>query len=215
MSTKFKIVAILAPLLLVLDQLSKWWVVSSLKYQGGRLSPSTMSALESWGHNGQLPTELPVLPGFLSFVHRQNPGAAFGMLVDFEHRMLVFGAFTVVAVGVLVSMYRSLEPGDRLQSTIVAMIASGAAGNAFDRMHKATVTDFVKVYSDHPGVSAWLVETFGTDEYPTFNIADSCIVVGVCLYLLHYLLVAFERPTAVSSEDAGESPLSREDSPST
>jgi len=212
MSTKFKIVAVLAPLMLVLDQLSKWWTVSTLRYQGGRLPASTMEGLAQWGHDASHPLEVKIIPGLLSFIHAQNPGAAFGMLVDFEHRMYVFAGFTVIAMAVLTSMYKALEDDDRFQSTIVALIASGAVGNAIDRVHKATVTDFIKVYTDHPGLSAWCVETFGTNEYPTFNIADSCIVVGVCLYLLHYLMVSFEKPREVSAEEVGDNPLAREDS---
>ena len=211
MSTKLKIVALLAPLMLILDQVSKVWVVATLRYSGPRLAPTALKGLEQLGHDATHPGELELIPGFLSFIHAQNPGAAFGMLVGFEHRMMIFAGFTVIAMGVLWSMYKQLEDDDRFQSVIVALIFAGAVGNAIDRVHKGTVTDFVKVYTDDPTWAAWCVEHFGTAEYATWNVADACIVVGVCLYLLHYLMTAFESPKAVAAEDAGESPLTRAD----
>ena len=208
MSTKLKIVATLAPLLLVLDQISKIWVVANLRYSGPRLPPPSMEkmmkGLNDMGHNPSNPSEIPLIDGFLSFIHTQNPGAAMGMLVDFEHRMYVFAVFTVVAIAVLWSMYKALPDDDRFQSVIVALITSGALGNAIDRVHKQTVTDFVKVYTEQPTLKAWCIDTFGTNEYPTWNVADSCIVVGVILYLVYYLFI--ERDRELAPGEAGEAP---------
>lgn len=209
MTTKFKIVAFLTPLLILVDQLTKYWTVSTLRYMGQRLEPNTKAALESWGQGSAALDEVHVIPGFLSFVHRQNPGAAMGMLVDYEHRMYVFLAFTLVALGVLWSMYKALPDGDRFQSTTVALIFAGAVGNAIDRVHKQTVTDFIKMYTEWPPLSDWLIATFRTNEYPTYNIADSCIVVGVIMYLGYYLV--YERDGDVKSGEAGPNPLDSDD----
>jgi signal peptidase II len=208
MSTKLTIVAGLAPLLLVLDQVSKVWVVRNLRYSGPRLpGPSMekmMQGLADQGYDASNTAEIPLIDGFLSLIHTQNPGAAMGMLVDFEHRMYVFAVFTVVALAVLWSMYKALPDDDRFQSVIVALITAGALGNAIDRIHKQTVTDFVKVYTEQPTLKAWCIETFGTNEYPTWNIADSCIVVGVILYLVYYLFI--ERDKELAPGEAGEAP---------
>jgi len=203
MSTKLKIVAFLTTLLVVLDQITKVWTIRALSYTGQKLLPHTWDGIKQLGYDASNPTEIPVIPGFLSFIHAQNPGAAMGMLVSFEHRMWVFLIFTVVAVGVLISMYRQLADNDRFQSATIALILSGAVGNAIDRAHKQTVTDFIRVYTDSPGAKAWLIENVGTAEWPTFNIADAAIVVGVAMYLLHYLL--FERDQEIGG--AGKSPL--------
>ena len=188
MMLKHKIVAILTPLLVLVDQLTKIWVVQNLRYQRD---------------------EIEVIPGFLSIIHAQNPGAAMGMLVDFEHRMWVFLAFTVVAVAVLFNMLKQIGDDDRFQSVTIALILSGAVGNAIDRVHKQTVTDFIKVYTEYPPLKTWLVDTFRTSEWPTFNVADAAIVVGVALYLLHYLL--FERDKE-GHEELGANPLDEEKS---
>jgi signal peptidase II len=212
MSAKLKILVFLTPLLLVLDQITKVWTVRTLRYMGQRLEPSTRAALDELGAKGATTDEIHVIPGFLSFVHRQNPGAAMGMMVDYEHRMYVFLAFTLVALGVLWSMYKALPDEDRFQSTTVALILSGAVGNAIDRVHKQTVTDFIKMYTEWPPLSDWLMATFQTNEWPTYNIADSAIVVGVCMYLGYYLF--FEREGDVRSGEAGPSPLDDADGPS-
>lgn len=176
MPLKLKILLVVTPLLVALDQITKIWVVRNVAYQD---------------------EEIHLIPGFLSIVHAQNPGAALGIFTDFEHRMPLFLAFTALAVVVLVSMYRQIAPGDRVQGTMVALILAGALGNFIDRVDKQTVTDFVRIYTEYPPLKKWLVANFGTYEYPTFNVADVAIVAGVGLYLWHYFFV--ERPAARSA----------------
>ncbi|MDP2309878.1 MAG: signal peptidase II [Pseudomonadota bacterium] len=203
MSTKLKILTILTTLLVLVDQLTKVWTVRALRYSGQSLTPHTWNGLKQLGYDPDSPEEIQVIPGFLSLIHAQNPGAAMGMLVSFEHRMWVFLVFTVVAVGVLISMYRQLPDNDRFQSATIALILSGAVGNAIDRVHKQTVTDFIRVYTDAPAAKAWLIGNFRTAEWPTFNVADAAIVVGVAMYLIQYLF--FERDKDIGN--AGKSPL--------
>ncbi|MFZ5480915.1 MAG: signal peptidase II [Myxococcota bacterium] len=212
MTTKLKILVFLTSALVVLDQLTKLWTVRALRYSGPPLpgeSPFSlqgpMEGLKAWGHSSGSPEEIAVVPGFLSFIHAQNPGAAMGLAVGFEWRLPMFYGFTIVATWVLLKMYRELEPGDRFQSVTIALILSGALGNLIDRVHKSTVTDFIKVYTEYAPLKAWLVSTFRTNEWPTFNVADAAIVVGVALYLVHYLF--FEKDKADAAGDAGRSPL--------
>ena len=210
MTTKLKILAFLTPTLLLLDQVSKVWVVHSFRYSGQPLPPkspfslmSPQAGLELQGLSPANPEELDIIPGFLSFIHTQNPGAAMGLMNSVEYRLLFFYIFTAVAVGVLLNMYKQLPGEDRMQTVTISLILSGALGNFIDRLHKSTVTDFVRVYTDHPPLKKWLIENFRTAEYPTWNIADAAIVVGVALYLIHYLF--FERDREI--KDAGTNPL--------
>lgn len=150
----------------VLDQVTKIWVYTQLEYRVD---------------------EIQLIPGFLSIVHAQNPGAAFSILSDFEYRHYVFLGFTVVAGVIIADMYRKLPRTDRLLSAALGLILSGAVGNAIDRVHKQTVTDFVRVYTESPGLKAWLIDMFGTNEWPAFNVADSALLIGVVIFLLHSL----------------------------
>ncbi len=147
-----------------LDQLSKLWVRSNLEHRVD---------------------ELQIIPGWLSLVHAQNPGAAFGLLEDFEYRYYLFAMFTMVAVGVGLAMYRRLPEGERLLAASLGLILSGAVGNAVDRVIQRVVTDFVRVYSDWPPLRRRLLDTFHTNEWPAFNVADAALVVGVILFFLH------------------------------
>ena len=169
----------------VLDQLSKVWVVENIAYRTG---------------------EIKIIPGFLSLVHAQNPGAAFGMLRDFEHRHWLFLGFTIIAVGIIVDLWRKLPPREWFLSATMGLILSGAIGNAIDRVAKGEVTDFVRVYTEIPWLRDWLIKSpLGSAEWPSFNVADAALVVGVGLFLMHYLFL--------EDKEEGEADGSAEDTP--
>lgn len=159
---------------IVLDQATKLWVVANIAYRTD---------------------EIVVIPGLFSLVHAQNPGAALGLLRDFEYRHVVFLGFTLVAIGIIVDALRRLAADDRGGAVVLGLILGGALGNAIDRVHKRTVTDFLRVYVDAEPVRGWLERNLGTNEWPAFNVADSVLVVGVCLYVLQSLRARPSEPT--------------------
>ncbi len=162
---KFKWTAWITGVWLIVDQATKIWVVENIRYRT---------------------EEIKIIDGFFSLVHAQNSGAAMGLLHDFEHRMLVFAVFTVLALGVLWQMYREIPSSDRFQSAALGLILSGAVGNAIDRIDKQSVTDFLRVYTEHPSLKPTLVEWFGTYEWPSFNVADAAICVGLGMFIIHF-----------------------------
>jgi len=94
-----------------------------------------------------------------------NSGAAFGLNVG-EHSRWIFMALSVAAIVVLVSMLRSMRPGDRLRLYALAAICAGALGNLIDRVRSPRgVVDFLDV-----GVGAL--------RWPTFNVADMAVTCG-------------------------------------
>ena len=171
---KYVIFGVVTALMVLADQLSKLWVVNNIRY---RID------------------EIEVIPGFFSLVHAQNKGAAFGIM---QGQMIVFAVFTVIAMAVLGQMLWQLEEDDRFQSFALGMIASGAIGNAIDRATKQSVTDFLRVYTDNPKVTAWLSSNNLPTEWPSFNIADAAIVVGLLMFLFHFLFL--ERDQDVEPE---------------
>jgi signal peptidase II len=164
---------VVSVLFVALDQITKWLVVQNIPK----------------GH------EVQVIDGFFSLVHAQNSGAVLGLFGTFTHRMWLFGIITVIAVFVLVSMLRQLAANDRFQATLLGLILSGALGNAIDRLHQQKVTDFLRFYTEQPQLSDWLIRVFKTNEYPSFNVADSAIVVGVALFMLRYLFLKDDKDT--------------------
>ena len=169
---------------LIADQATKEWVVRNLEY----------------GID-----EVHIIDGWLSFVHAHNTGAAFSM---FEGAHYLFLAFTVIATLVVVDMMRRLPVDAAFLGGILGLLLSGAYGNAIDRLRWGWVTDFVKCYTEHPSLQPWLIETFGTNVYPIWNVADASLLVGVAIYLLHGLIVGdpteAEDDPAVSGDDGAQ-----------
>jgi lipoprotein signal peptidase len=191
----------------VVDQAIKWWV---------RTSPD-VNALGG----------IKVIPGFFSIVHAENPGAAFGMFGDLSEswRIAMFAVFTLIAVAVIVDMYRKLPANDWFLATTLGLILSGALGNLIDRLYKpffgvpnhrgqleygATVTDFLRFYTDHPDWAAWLESMFGMSEYPSFNVADANLVVGVGMFIIHYLFIEGRGETEADGEETAPGPVAPE-----
>jgi signal peptidase II len=142
---------------------------------------------------GPLREEIQVIDGFLSIVHAENPGAAFGMFGGSEYRMYFFGVFTLIALFVLGRMLWELPRDDRFQNVALGLITSGAIGNAIDRVMKQSVTDFIRVYTENPTLKNWLESSFyGSAEWPSFNIADAAIVVGMAMFVVHWLFLEKE-----------------------
>lgn len=106
-----------------------------------------------------------------------NAGAAFGMrpqqLVPGLNPTIFYALFSAVAIGFLVFLYRRVPRGDNWQKAGITLILSGAFGNLIDRMRFDKVTDFIDV--GIPGY-AW--------RWPTFNVADSCVCIGVAMLVL-------------------------------
>lgn len=189
MTPKLKALLLVTGISLGLDQATKIW--TQMHFEGPR-------------------DKLVIIPGWLDFVHAENPGAAFSAFASFSEpvRMGIFGVFTVIAVIALAQMFRELGPGERLRAGSIGLILSGALGNGIDRLYKQSVTDFVKMSWGADGsVREWLVANFGTTTWPVYNVADVAILAGVGMFLLEYF---FEKDHK-TVEDAGENPLSRED----
>jgi signal peptidase II len=164
-SVKFKWVAAVTIILILLDQATKIWVVENIAYRTG---------------------EIKIIDGFFSLVHAQNSGAAMGMLNDYEYRMAVFAVFTVIALGVLWQMYNEIPSEDKVQAAALGLILSGAVGNAIDRLDKQSVTDFLRVYTENATLKPWLIDMVGTAEWPSFNVADAAICVGLGMFIFHF-----------------------------
>ena len=117
---------------------------------------------------------IPVIEGFFYLTHVRNPGAAFGLFADGEPviRLTFFIIVSLLAIGIIVSFFRQLAPGDRLSALALGLILGGAVGNLIDRIWRGEVVDFLHIKLWH-GYS-----------WPDFNLADSFIVVGVAILIL-------------------------------
>jgi signal peptidase II len=133
-----------------------------------------------------------VIEGFFYLTHVRNPGAAFGLFATAPavFRLTFFIGISIVAIGIIISFFRKLAPGDRLSALALGSILGGAIGNLVDRIRYGEVVDFLH-FRLWKGYS-----------WPDFNFADSFIVVGVALLVLE--LLATEGPHENSSEPREE-----------
>ncbi len=109
----------------------------------------------------------PVIAGFFELTYVRNTGAAWGIFRGFNLGLAVLSAGVLA---VLVVWRRHFWGDSSLQRTAAGLIVGGIMGNLYDRLRLGYVVDFLHVYR-----GGW--------SFPAFNIADSAICVGVCLYL--------------------------------
>ena len=94
----------------------------------------------------------------------RNRGAAFGLFQNFT---LGFLAVSVVVLAGILIYYWSLPAGDWSARIGLALVFGGALANAYDRLVKGSVIDFIQI-----------------PHWPIFNVADSSITVGVTILVL-------------------------------
>ena len=162
----------------IIDQVSKLWIESYYK------CPSIASIQEAY-QSRQLPyvEEISIVDGVFSFSHAHNQGAAFGIM---QGQMFIFALFTIIAALFIGFTLRAMHENDKFQNIALALIGSGAVGNAIDRMRLGYVVDFLRLYSEKgTELYTWLHTNVGMTEWPSFNIADSAIVVGMIMFFIH------------------------------
>ncbi|QDE65841.1 MULTISPECIES: signal peptidase II [Myxococcus] len=116
------------------------------------------------------------------FRYVENPGAAWGIFGDMPEgvRRLFFLVVSLVAMGFIFVMYRRTPMEQRLARVSLALVTGGALGNFVDRLLRGYVIDFIDWHwRNQPGM-----------RWPTFNVADVAISVGVALLLLDSLRTA-------------------------
>lgn len=112
-----------------------------------------------------------VIPGFFYLVHVGNTGAAWSLFTGKSFYLAVVALVTLAAI---FFWRRALGLRDRLTQVAFGLLCGGIVGNLVDRIQHRHVVDFLDFH-------------FGSYVYPTFNVADSGICVGVILYLWHSL----------------------------
>lgn len=134
--------------------------------------------------------EITVVPQLLNFKYAENPAAAFSMtgsLPTWFRRPFLLSVSTLACIGIAI-WYLRTRRADWAIMTAFPMIIAGALGNLIDRGRLAYVIDFIDMYAAGPeSVVAWLGRHFGTTHWPTYNIADMCIVGGAGLVILRTL----------------------------
>jgi signal peptidase II len=106
----------------------------------------------------------------IAFRLAKNPGGAWGLLGTESPalRISFFVVISVVAVAFILSLYRKTTPAQTALTWGLPLVLGGALGNLVDRIRYGHVIDFIEVH-------------LGSYQWPTFNVADIAICVGVGL----------------------------------
>jgi signal peptidase II len=142
---------------------------------GRRIAPDT--ALEAGDEIEVTRREVVVIEGYWDYQYTRNPGAAFGILsnADSKWRRPFFIVVSLLAVLIILGLMRTVDRRQQILIWGLSFIAAGAIGNFIDRIRFGYVIDFI----------VWKY----TDEYrwPTFNIADVLICVGVAFMIIEMI----------------------------
>lgn len=105
---------------------------------------------------------------FFSITYVRNIGAAFSI---FEGQRWMLAIVAIIISGVIIYLLYRTSRAKKLENFSLSLILGGALGNLFDRLYHGFVVDFLDV-------------NFGSWHYPTFNIADCAICIGIALFIL-------------------------------
>lgn len=152
---------------------------------------------------------LVLVENHLNLALAYNRGGAWGLLQNASEtiRRPFFLVVSVAAIAFIVSLYGKLQPNQRALRWGLPLVLGGALGNLADRVTRGSVVDFIDYRADWVAamneliaklVSTWHV----TDHWPTFNVADISICVGVGLMAVDMIGSSRRRAT-----EAGESTL--------
>ncbi|MCQ2742231.1 MAG: signal peptidase II [Bacilli bacterium] len=180
------IFAAMAVLLFIIDIVSKWIVQSTCV-------PGEQHA---------------IIPNFLYVTLSYNTGVAFGLGDNLRWLNIIISI--VMSAGLIFYYVYAWKDLKRFMKAVIALLIAGAVGNMIDRCFywNATtgfngVIDFIQFYlAGGPGAKTNVINPFAT-----FNIADSCLVIGIIMFLIAMVIDWIKNP---HNEDLSKDPRHKE-----
>jgi signal peptidase II len=176
--SKWTILILGAPVLVLAEQWTKFLAVERLTAVFARSADLSLyeklRGFYAYRHLDSLAREpYEVWKGFWRMTYAENPGSAFGLFGMWPptFRFVFFTVVTLAAVAFIVGVYRKVREDQRVRQIALVLVLAGAIGNFTDRLARRYVIDFID----------WGVRDI---RWPTFNVADVFVVVGVGLLLL-------------------------------
>lgn len=113
-----------------------------------------------------------VIPGFFNITSVRNKGAAWGMFAGKQWFLLTISFAALIGI---IFFFRKLTGNFPERIIALFLLVSGIVGNCTDRLFRKEVVDFLEFH-------------LGRFYWPSFNVADTCITVGVLIYVLSSLI---------------------------
>ncbi len=142
-----------------------------------------------------------IIADYFDFVLVKNRGMVFGLFndIDTAWRIPLFAGISVVAIFIIIHLFRQAKGSSVFLPTSLALILSGAMGNLIDRFRWGYVVDFINLhYQDK-------------HYWPTFNLADTAITMGIAILIIDTFFTPAEKPENESTEREAEESLPGED----
>lgn len=117
--------------------------------------------------NFEIGESVPVIQNVFHITYHLNSGAAFSILQNKRLFLIIISGSIIIG---LIAYLIVKKPKDHLLLFAYPLIISGAVGNLIDRIFKGVVVDFLD---------------FRLINFPIFNVADSCVVIGTGLLILY------------------------------
>lgn len=132
---------------------------------------------------------------FFRIIHVANTGVAFSVGASWSEtaRRLLFSLIPLIVIGIVITIYFRNGTWTKLQRWAIMGIAGGGLGNLIDRFFRAEgVVDFIDIK---------FYGLFGLERWPTFNIADSAVVVCGFILVISFIVTSVKESKAKKSEE--------------
>lgn len=132
------------------------------------------------------PDAIEVIPGWFHIVHVGNTGAAWSL---FEGKSAILAGIGIAALFAIWLFRKALELHRPMNQLAFGLIVGGIVGNVLDRIRHGHVVDFLDFH-------------YKSHHWPSFNVADSALTIGVGIYIV----ASFLQPSSGSEKNDPGSP---------
>lgn len=189
------ITCLLLFLLYMADQLTKYLVQKMI-------ACPDCSVIEKYASG--TPKSVEAIPNFLTITHEHNKGMAWSMLDNSTWILVIISA--IASIVLIYFCTKNDWKKAKMQSLGLTMALAGCLGNLYDRaitisplwQGRDGVVDMISF-----GPLNWISNLFGNGDFPTFNLADVFLVVGLILFAVDLIFFAEKREKReVKNEEA-------------
>ncbi|MBE5757120.1 MAG: signal peptidase II [Clostridiales bacterium] len=127
-----------------------------------------------------------IIPDFFSFTLHFNEGAAWSFLANKDWGQIFFKILTPVVLCLFFVYYVFTAKKSKWARTSLILVFAGTIGNFIDRICFSYVVDFLSFKLWNIDFSTFSLYRF---YFPVFNLADSFLVVGMIMLIIHLLFL--------------------------
>lgn len=144
-------------------------------------------------HNMKLGDSIDIIPNFFHFTYSVNDGMAFSMNFNAAGEVanqIIFISISVIGTALISFLFfKTFKKSTKLVSASLGLMLAGCVGNLIDRIFysKAYLQSFDPNVTNR-GVVDFIDFQFGSWHFATFNVADSCLVIGVLILIVYFII---------------------------